>query len=165
MSCLIRASTVQCHTLNLNGLPWRQCIQQPSSSSDRTLPFRVPRLTTKTCRKKLEFIPRSSSQEHAPPSSTGSFTSSPEPKLELKKTFSLSTASKCIAVTIFSCTVVAIALVLRKYPRSLVVVPANSHQLHLLKDRHNEPSAPTLPSANPVLQPSSQHNDAAYEVV
>lgn len=161
MSCLIRASTVQCHTLNLNGLPWRQFIQQPSSSSDRTLPFRFPRLTTKIGRKKLEFIPRSSSQEHAPPS-TGSFTSSPEPKLELK-TFSLSTASKLIAVTIFSCTVLAIALVLRKYPRSLVVVPANSHQLYLLKDRHNDPSAPTLPSANPVLQPSS-HNDAANEV-
>lgn len=162
MSCLIRASTVQCHTLNLNGLPWRQCIQQPSSSSDRTLSFRVSGWTTKSCRKKLEFIPRSSSsQEHAPPS-TGSFTSSPEPKLELK-TFSLSTASKLVAVTLFSCTVLAIALVLRKYPRSLVVVPANSHQLHLLKDRHNEPSAPTLPSANPVLQPSS-HNDAAYEV-
>lgn len=161
MSCLIRASTVQCQTLNLNGLPWRQCIRQPSSSSDRTLSFRFPRLTAKKWRKKLEFIPRSSSQEHAPPS-TGLFTSSPEPKLE-PKTFSLSTASKLIAATIFSCTVLAIALVLRKSPRSLAVVPANSHQLYLLKDRHNDPSAPTLHSANPVLQPSS-HIDAAYEV-
>lgn len=157
MSCLIRASTVQCHTLNLNGLPWHS-----SSSSDRTLPCRFPRLATKTCRKKLEFRPRSSSQARAPPS-TGSFTSSPEPKVELE-TISLSTASKLIAATIFTCTVLATALVLRKSPRSVaVVVPANSHHLHLLKDRHNDSSAPTLPSANPVLQPSS-HKDSANEV-